>query len=149
MLNEEKIKLMTGIAMFEKKEGKKIFPLNRYFKSDYISRRMFGSFFGYTLCCCLGAVLWVLYHLEQYLNSLQADLLLDLAKKFILFYLAGLILYLLITYLVCRRRYEYASGGLRIYIAKLKRLEKRYEQQSRAREITKEDIIRHDGSSGL
>ena len=45
MLNEEKIKLMTGIAMFEKKEGKKIFPLNRYFKSDYISSHLMAAFF--------------------------------------------------------------------------------------------------------
>ena len=76
MLNEEKIKLMTGIAMFEKKEGKKIFPLNRYFKSDYISSHLLGAFFGYTLCSGLIAVLWGLYHLEQLLNSLQVDILL-------------------------------------------------------------------------
>ena len=31
MLNEDKIKLMTGIALFEKREGKHIFPANRYF----------------------------------------------------------------------------------------------------------------------
>lgn len=37
MLNEDKIKLMTGIALFEKREGKHIFPANRYFRSDYIS----------------------------------------------------------------------------------------------------------------
>ena len=31
MLNEDKLKLMTSIAMFEKREGKAIFPANRYF----------------------------------------------------------------------------------------------------------------------
>ena len=40
MLNEDKIKLMTGIALFEKREGKHIFPANRYFRSDYISGRI-------------------------------------------------------------------------------------------------------------
>ena len=34
MLNEEKIRLMTGIAMFEKKMMKESIPANRYFKSD-------------------------------------------------------------------------------------------------------------------
>ena len=29
MLNEDKIKLMTGIAMFEKREGRRIFTVNR------------------------------------------------------------------------------------------------------------------------
>lgn len=148
MLNEEKIKLMTGIAMFEKKEGKKIFPLNRYFKSDYISSHLMAAFFGYTFCCCLAAVLWSLYHLEQLFNSLQVDMLLGLAKRFALLYAAGLLIYLLIAFFVYRRRYEYAKGGLRVYVAKLKRLEKRYEYQNREREITKEDI-RHDRSSGI
>lgn len=44
MLNEDKIKLMTGIALFEKREGKHIFPANRYFRSDYISGRILRSF---------------------------------------------------------------------------------------------------------
>lgn len=148
MLNEEKIKLMTGIAMFEKKEGKKIFPLNRYFKSDYISSHLMAAFFGYTFCSCLAAVLWGLYHLEPLLNSLQVDMLLNLAKRFALLYFMGLLIYLLIAFFVYQRRYEYAKGGLRVYVAKLKRLEKRYEYQSREREITKEDI-RHDQSSGI
>ena len=73
MLNEEKIKLMTSIAMFEQKEGKKIFPLSCYFRSDYISRHLLGAFFGYTLCCLLGLVLWVLYHLEELLADIDDE----------------------------------------------------------------------------
>ncbi len=48
MLSEEKIKIMTNLAMFEKKEGNRIFPVNRYFKSDYISSKLLRSFFSYT-----------------------------------------------------------------------------------------------------
>ena len=67
MLNEDKIKLMTGIAMFEKREGKRIFPVNRYFCSDYISSHMIGSFFYYTVSFALGALVWVLYNIEYLL----------------------------------------------------------------------------------
>lgn len=148
MLNEEKIKLMTGIAMFEKKEGKRIFPLNCYFKSDYIGKHLFGAFFGYTLCFILGAVLWVLYHLEMLLDSAGMELFFSLGRRFGLIYLLGLILYLLITAMVCWKRYEYASGGMRVYIAKLKRLEKRYEYQNKVKEMSKEGV-RHDGTSGI
>lgn len=45
MLNEEKIRLMTEIAMFEKKKGKQVFPYHKYFKSDYIGSRIMRSFF--------------------------------------------------------------------------------------------------------
>lgn len=40
MLNEEKIRLMTGIAMFEKKMMKESIPANRYFKSDYVGSHL-------------------------------------------------------------------------------------------------------------
>lgn len=40
MLNEEKIRLMTGISMFEKKMMKESIPANRYFKSDYVGSHL-------------------------------------------------------------------------------------------------------------
>ncbi len=148
MLNEEKIKLMTSIAMFEQKEGKKIFPLSCYFRSDYISRHLLGAFFGYTLCCLLGIILWVLYHLELLLTNIEIDMLLSLGKRFGLIYLGGLVLYLLITAVVYWKRYEYSIAGMRIYMAKLKRLEKRYEYQNKVKEMSKEGV-RYDRSSGI
>ena len=48
MLNEEKIRYMTELAIFEKNEGRKIFPVNRFFRSDYVGGQMFRGFFGYT-----------------------------------------------------------------------------------------------------
>lgn len=138
MLNEDKIKLMTGIAMFEKREGKAIFPANRYFRSDYISSRMLRSFFSYTLCYILCVLVWVLYSIERLLNAVNLDELIVMAKTAALFYAAGLIVYLIITFLVYCKRYEYARRGMKVYVAKLKRLEKRYEFQSRSKELMKE-----------
>ncbi|NBH71355.1 hypothetical protein D3Z51_04810 [Clostridiaceae bacterium] len=146
MLNEDKIKLMTGIAMFEKREGKKIFPVNRYFQSDYISRHMFRSFFSYTICYLLCAVTWVLYHMEQLLNTLDISEVVGTGKYAVFLYVSGLVFYLAVTWLVYRKRYEYARRGMKIYVAKLKRLEKRYEFQNRARELLKEGS-RHDRAS--
>ena len=48
MLNEEKIKLMTSIGMFEKREGRRIFMVNRFFRSDYIGRHGLRAFLGFT-----------------------------------------------------------------------------------------------------
>lgn len=138
MLNEDKIKLMTGIAMFEKREGKAIFPANRYFRSDYISSRMLRSFFSYTLCYILCVLVWGLYSIEKLLNAVNLDELTLMAKTAALFYIAGLIVYLIITFFVYRKRYEYARRGMKVYVAKLKRLEKRYEFQSRSKELTRE-----------
>ena len=138
MLNEDKIKLMTGIALFEKREGKHIFPANRYFRSDYISGRILRSFFAYTVCFILCALMWVLYSMERLLNVMELDEVVGAAKAGAVLYVAGLVLYLIITWIVSSKRYEYARRGMRVYIAKLKRLEKRYDVQNRTIELTKE-----------
>lgn len=146
MLNEDKLKLMTGIAMFEKREGKRIFSVHRYFRGDYISKNMFRSFFSYTFCYILGVLIWTLYNIEQLLNTMNLDEVIAIAKNGTYLYLAGLILYLFITCIVYWKRYEIAKRGMRVYVAKLKRLEKRYEFQSRTRELTKGGS-RHDGAT--
>ena len=148
MLNEDKIKLMTGIAMFEKREGKKIFSVNRYFKGDYVSSNMIRSFFSYTFCYLLGVLLWVLYHVENLLNSLDIGYLIQIGTKIGILYLAGLILYEMITFYVYRKRYEYARRGMKVYVAKLKRLEKRYEFQTKSKELAKEGG-RRDGATRI
>ncbi len=146
MLNEDKIKLMTGIAMFEKKEGKKISPANHRFRSDYISGHMLLGFFSYTVCYALCASAWILYNSETLLNVVDLEEIGDILKTGVVLYATGLFLYLLITWLIYRKRYEYARRGVNVYLAKLKRLEKRYEYQSRSKELTKEDIRNDDTS---
>ena len=131
VLNEEKLKLMTSIGMFEKKEGKKIFPVNHFFKSDYIGRHMLRSVLGFTFCWLLGTGLVVLYKAEDLLASLDFGTIEGMLGWYLWAYVLGLAVYLLITCAVYMERYEYASKGMKVYIAKLKRLEKRYELQNR------------------
>ena len=81
MLNEEKVRYMTELAIFEKNEGKKIFPINRYFKKDYVGGQMFRSFFGYTFCYCLLLLMWVLYKLDELLNDMSIDEILRAGER--------------------------------------------------------------------
>ena len=126
MLNEEKIRLMTGIAMYEKKAEKEIFPVTRYFKSDYIGSHMMRSFLVYTFTCVCIIGVWVLYQIEDILNTMDISVLLDSAKYIGLLYVSGLLLYWLITIVVYSKRYDKASKSMKIYQAKLRRLEKKY-----------------------
>lgn len=138
MLNEDKIKLMSSIALFEKKEGKKIFPINRYFKSDYISSHMIRSFITYTFCSVIGIMIWLVYNIEEFFNSLNTDELLQIGYKAGTLYLIGLIVYELITFYIYNMRYERAKRGTKQYTNKLRRLLKRYENQNKSRSLAKE-----------
>ena len=130
MLNEEKIRLMTGIAMYEKKAEKDVFPVTRYFKSDYVGSHMIRSFLIYTFLCVCLAGMWLLYQIEDILNTMDISVLLESAKYIAIIYAAGLALYLLITFIVYIKRYNRASKSLRIYQAKLRRLDKKYNGQA-------------------
>ena len=134
MLNEEKIRLMTGIAMFEKKAEKESFPVNRYFKSDYVGSNMIRSFISYTITCILCFTLWLLYQFEDILNTMDIEVLISWGRTIGIYYAAGLVIYLLITHRVYSRRYDAALKNMKIYQAKLRRLERRYEVQAASKE---------------
>ncbi len=130
MLNEEKIRLMTGIAMYEKKAEKDIFPVTRYFKSDYVGSHMIRSFITYTFTCLMFLAMWLLYQIEDIFNTMDFSILISSAKYIAVLYAIGLFVYLLITMIVYSKRYTMASKSLKIYQAKLRRLEKKYGAQS-------------------
>ena len=120
---------MTQLAIFEKRVGKKIIPINRYFKKDYVGGQMFRSFFGYTFCYLLFLLMWVLYKLDELLNEMSIDEILDAAKKWGVIYAAGLVLYLIVTWIVYSKRYDYAARSQTMYTSKLKHLMRRYEKE--------------------
>ena len=81
MLNEDKIKLMTELALFEKKHASQMKTVNQYFKSDYISRNLLRGFISYTLCSILLFGMWVLFNVEVVLSSIGMDELKGLAFR--------------------------------------------------------------------
>ena len=130
MLNEEKIRLMTEIAMYEKKAEKEVFPVTRYFKSDYVGSHMIRSFLIYTFLyvCIVG--MWLLYQIEDILNTMDISVLLDSAKYIVVLYVAGLVVYLLMTFTMYAKRYDRAGKSMKVYQVKLRRLEKKYNGQA-------------------
>ncbi|MCD8082080.1 MAG: hypothetical protein LUE86_00805 [Clostridiales bacterium] len=146
MLNEDKIRLMNSIASFEQREGRKIAPAYRFFQSDYVSGRMMRSFFSYTFSWMLCALVWGIYNFDRLLDTVNLDEVAELVKTAAFVYVAGLIVYLMITWYVSRSRYEYARRRMRVYIAKLRRLEKRYDFQSRTKELSKEGSRHEDAA---
>ena len=54
MLNEDKIRIMSRCAMYEKAEGKEDLKINRYFQGDYVRlnvlKTLIGATIGFVLC---------------------------------------------------------------------------------------------------
>ena len=46
MINEEKVKIMTKLAMYEQGKGRKYLPVSKYYRSDYIGLALIKNFFS-------------------------------------------------------------------------------------------------------
>jgi hypothetical protein len=126
MLNEEKVRDMTALAIFEKNEGRKIFPVNGYFKGDYVGGQMLRSFFGYTFCFLLLFSLWLLYRLDEILGGVAVEEMFSWGARAGLIYGTGLAIYLAITWYIYSRRYDHAVRSQVMYASKLRHLMKKY-----------------------
>ena len=69
MISQEKLKLMIDLAKYEKSEGRHNEIVNSYFKIDYLSKGLLGSFFAYSLCYFVFFVLVVLYNFEELVSN--------------------------------------------------------------------------------
>lgn len=113
------------------------FPLTGTLKAitSVVSYPLF--FFSYTLSFVLCLALWGLYDMERWMNTMELKGLTAAGLRIGIIYLIGLVIYLGISAAIYMKKYEYASRGTKVYLAKLKRLDKRYEGNTRPLKRTK------------
>jgi ABC-type bacteriocin/lantibiotic exporter with double-glycine peptidase domain len=122
MLNEERVKQMTRMALYEKKERHDLRLANDYRKSDYKGMRMVGAFLLGTLLFIIlyGAVAaYVVYNYVMVIHSTEV-----LAAVF-----AGLLIYILVMFFYLRyisksskKKYENAYKKMKYFDNEKKKL---------------------------
>lgn len=125
MLNEEKIKQMTELALLKKRKGEQMFEMDNYFKEDYVGKQMLRSFFVYTFCFVLIIVLAVLYNLEDLMSSVNPIGLFSIV--YVIIYICGLIAFELIIYRFFSKKYEEAQRNLKVYNDRLNYFGKKFD----------------------
>ena len=90
MLNQEKIRMMARLSIFEKREGRDVPRISRYYKADYISNLILRAALHYSLCFLLVASFVLLLKINMIFESLNPDFLLSLGRGILLLYLLGL-----------------------------------------------------------
>ena len=129
MLNEEKIRQMTELALLKKSKGEQMFEIDNYFKEDYVGKHMLRSFFVYTVCFALVVVLAILYNLENLMSSMNPIGLLSVV--YILIYVLGLLRFEIITYRFFSKKYDEAQKNLKIYNDRLNYFEKKFDNKDK------------------
>lgn len=123
MLKEEKIRLMTRLAIYENREGKKTKRIAKYFRGDFVSWNVIKTGLSVTIAYVVLVALWAVYTMEELLESITTLDVMDLAQNILLRYLGILAVFIVISYVVYTLRYEKAKRSLKKFYKNLRRLE--------------------------
>ena len=129
MLNEERIILMTKMASYEAKEGKKNMAIGKYFRSDYLTIQVLKSLLCATIACVVCFALFVFYDFETFMQDVYKMDLVVFAQNALMYYVIAIVVYGVISYVVCSCRYAKAKKSLKCYYQNLKKLGSLYNEQ--------------------
>lgn len=122
MLNEEKISLMTKLALYEQKEGKKEIPMSGYYKGDYVSLNVLNSAIIGTIAYIMIIGTIILINAEEIVNKLTELDLIGIGKQLLTYYLVFIVCYMLIAYIFYTVKFKKIRVKLNNYNADLKAL---------------------------
>lgn len=142
MLNLEKVRIMTKLAAYEKREGKEYLPISRYYRTDYIGLALIKNFFLVSIGYVILLAMIVLYFLEDLLENIHKMDLIKLGGKVIIGYIILLIVYSVLVYVIQTVRYSRAKKSIRNYYLQLGRLTKIYAKEEKRAQ--KRNALRRD-----
>ena len=115
MLNKERIRLMTRMAAYEERQGRKDIAISGYFRGDYISFQLLKSALYATVGFALAVAMYVLYNMETFLEDFYKMDILEFLKGILSKYCLVLAIYLVISYFVYSYRYYRARRHVKQY----------------------------------
>ena len=122
MLNEEKIRLMTKISIYEKNEEYGDLVLAHYYREDYVRFGCIRAVLVATLTYWLTVAAYAFYQFENLLKEINNMDYFSVIGKLMLGYVGFLGVIYVLAFLIYNVRYQYAKKGLIAYNRNLKRL---------------------------
>ena len=131
MLNEEKIKIMNKLAMYEQGEGKKYLPVSRYYRSDYIGLALIKNFFLVTIGYCLILAGIAAYFGEYLVDNIHKMDLVAVGRNAVIGYVVVLVVFSVATYIQYSVKYHKAKKSVKEYYKELTQLNKIYSREEK------------------
>ncbi len=129
MLNENKVKMMTKMAIYEKNEGKKMLRNARYYKGDYVALAALKSTIATTLAFIIIVIMIAISNTETIIKQINSMDYAALGKKIAVYYIISLIVYAIISGVYSAYQYDKSRSGIKKYFMRLNKLERFYNGQ--------------------
>lgn len=130
MVNEERVKELCKLAMYDSKNSRVHQQVTQFFKADYVGKELLKSFFSGTISFAIIMGLMIVYRMDWLLENINSMDLMGTATKVVLLYFIFLGVYLFITGVIYTYRYSKERKQLREYVERLKRVNKMYERDN-------------------
>lgn len=133
MLNENKVKMMTKMAIYEKNEGKRMLKMSRYYKGDFVTLGVLKSIIASTFAFAVIVIFFALCNMEKIVSEVNTMDYTLIAKKLGAYYIIFLVVFCVIAGIVNAYQYDKSRVGLKKYLSRLNKLERFYNNQNKKR----------------
>ena len=112
VLNENKVKMMTKMAIYEKNEGRKMLRTAKYFKGDFIAFGILKTLITTTFAFMIVAIMYVLCNAEGLVENINSMDYLAFGRRVAIYYIGMLVIFTVIAAVVYNVQYERSRKGL-------------------------------------
>ena len=131
MINEERVRQLYKVALCEQREDKVHRQIGRYYKSDYIGKEILKSIITGTVAYLFMSALWFICHWTEVMDQMNQLEFVAVLMPVVVIYLVYIVVYLIATYLVYKKRYERCYKQLEEYGEALQILDNMYEREEK------------------
>lgn len=121
MINNDKVKLMTKIQLFENHEQSAL-KANRFFRKDYLGLYLIRSFLAYTILFFMILTVIFLYNWEEVLTGMELTALIQAGEGILFSFFLLLIPCMIVSYIVYWSRYKKFKRRIKEHMTNLKQL---------------------------
>ena len=131
MINEERVRELYQMAVYDENEDKKCHPMGEYYIWDYAGKEIVKSFFSVTIAFALLVALWVIGDMAAAIAFVNSADLMNLVIRLVLIYVGFMAIYLLVTVFIYSIRYAEGRKQLRKYAGHLKKVRRMYHREDK------------------
>ena len=131
MINEERVKKIYKIALYDQTEEKEHRQVGHFYRSDYIIKEILKSFFTGSIAFGLIVVLWIMSNWSEFMRQVNTLEIIDTGVAVLIWYGIFMIIYLVATGIVYSIRYKHSKQRLDEYLKDMKRVYQMYEREEK------------------
>lgn len=135
MINQEKVKDMTKMAIYERHGGDKELAVSAYRRKDYVALQLLKSFILGTISYVIILAFYAFLELDRVDNLNSLAQLQSFGLGVLVLYIVFMAAFMCITFVWARKRHAYCSERAKSYSTELNRVARSYQSTEEQKNV--------------